>query len=224
MGDLNAQITALDVRIKFLNDKAQNAVKAKNRVAALAALKSKKAAETTLTQRFESLSQLHDVYGKIEQASDQVAVIHVMKASTGVLRDLHAQVGGIEKVEDVVEGLREEMNKVDEVNQVMEEAGREGTVVDDDEIDEELNALEQQDRIEKEEKQVEQTRQRFAELDDPKKQVVPADAPAEKPEQQEDPEVVADIKALRRLSLESEITNDGRADQRSQDPLQEATR
>jgi len=200
--DLNVQITALDARINTLSKKAQNAVKAKNRITALAALKSKKAAETTLAQRYDTLSQLEGVYGKIEQASDQVAVIRVMKASTGVLQSLRAQVGGVGGVEDVVEGLRIQMSKVDEIGQVMEEAGRGEAVVDDDAVDEELKALEQQDRLEREEREAEQIRQRLAELDAAKKQSSITDGSAEKPEQREDPEVADGLKPLRRLSLE----------------------
>ncbi|KAL8815136.1 MAG: hypothetical protein Q9191_008488, partial [Dirinaria sp. TL-2023a] len=156
MGDLNVQIVALDVRIASLNEKAQASVRAKNRVAALAALKSKKAAESTLAQRYDTLTQLEGVYGKIEQAADQVALVRVMEASSGVLRNLHAQVGGVEKVEGVVESLRDEMSKVDEIGQVMEDAGRGEAAVDEDEIDEELAALERQDRLDKEEKEAEQ--------------------------------------------------------------------
>jgi len=185
--DLNVQITALDARINTLSEKAQNAVKAKNRITALAALKSKKAAETTLAQRYDTLSQLEGVYGKIEQASDQVAVIRVMEASTGVLQSLHAQVGGVERVEDVVESLRIQMSKVDEIGQVMEEAGRGEAVVDDDAVDE---------------REAEQTRQRLAELDAAKKQSSITDGSAEKPEQREDSKVADGLKPLRRLSLE----------------------
>ena len=214
IADLHIQITALDVRINTLSEKAQSAVKAKNRIAALAALKSKKAAETTLAHRYDTLSQLEGVYGKIEQASDQVAVIRIMEASTGVLRNLHAQVGGIEKVEDVVEGLREEMSKVDEIGQVMEEAGRGESAVDDDAIDEELEALERQDRLEKEEKEAELTRKRLAELDAAKKESEAAEITLEKSQQPEDPKVADDIQALRRLSLDEILPNHDEAGER----------
>jgi len=204
IADLNVHIAALDVRISSLNEKAQNAVKAKNRVTALAALKSKKAAETTLVQRYDTLSQLEGVYGTIAQASDQVAVVRVMEASTGVLRNLHAQVGGVERVEDVVEGLRIQMSKADEIGQLMEEAGRGEAFVDDDAVDEELKALEQQDRLGQEEKEAEQTRQRLAELDAAKIQSSTADGSAEEAEQREDTKVADGLNALRRLSLEKQ--------------------
>ena len=64
---------------------------------------------------YARLAQLEGVYSKIEEAFDQVAIMRVMEVSTGVLRNLHAQFVGVEKVEDVLDGLRDEMGKVDEI-------------------------------------------------------------------------------------------------------------
>ena len=191
------QLTALTVRINDLGEKAQTAVKAKNRVAAMAALKSKKVAETALSQRYETLEQVEGVYGKIEQAADQVALIRVMEASTGVLQNLHAQVGGVERVEDVVESLRNEMSKVDEIGQLMEEASRGENAVDEDAIEDELQALELQDRTDREGREAEQTRRRLAELDEAK----PPEALISK-EQPEDPVVTAQSQADHNVSTE----------------------
>ena len=193
------QLTALTVRINELGEKAQAAVRAKNRVAAMAALKSKKTAESALSQRYQTLEQVEGVYGKIEQAADQVALIRVMEASTGVLRNLHAQVGGVERVEDVVEGLRDEMSKVDEIGQVMEEAGRGQNAVDEDVIDDELQALELQDRTEREEKEAEQTRRRLAELDEAKP---PEALTGPSKDQPEDPVDATQSQASHNLSSE----------------------
>ena len=193
-------MTALTIRIASLSEKAQNAVKVKNRVGALAALKSKKVAEMTLSQRYETLDQVEGVYGKIEQAADQVAVIRIMEASTGVLRSLHSQVGGVEKVEDVVENLRDEMGKVDEIGQVIEEAGRGNTVIDEDAVDEELEALERQERAEKEEQEAEQTRRRLAELDAMQQQEA---SKAQNIKQPGDPAFATDTEAIRQLPLET---------------------
>lgn len=206
IADLNLQVTALSVRITSLSEKAQSAVKAKNRVGALAALKSKRAAETTLSQRYETLEQVEGVYGKIEQAADQVAVIRIMEASTGVLRNLHPQVGGVEKVEDIVENLKDEMTKVDEIGQVMEEAGRGEAAVDEDVIDEELEALERQDRTEKEEQEAEKTRERLAELDTTKQQEV---SKAPSVERSGNLAGSDDTKALRRSSLDEPSSEKG---------------
>lgn len=161
IANLSKQVANLERKISELNAAAIAALN-KNKVSALSALRSKKLAEKNLKHRLDTLAQLEEVYSKIEQAADQVEIVRVMEASTGVLRGLHAQVGGIEKVEDVVEELREEMSKVDEMGNILNEAG---PVIDETEIDDELEALENQQRREKEVKEAEATRKKLAELD-----------------------------------------------------------
>ena len=157
----------MEAKIAELTQSAKIALTNKNRVSALSAVRSKKLAEHNLSQRLNTLLQLEEVYSKIEAAAGNVEIVQVMQASTGVLRGLHAQIGGAEKVEDIVEELREEMAKVDEVGSIMNEAG---PVIDEGEIDEELEELEKGDQKakeekEKEEKEAEETRQKLAELD-----------------------------------------------------------
>lgn len=146
------QIDLLTKRIDELEQAAKSAVARKQRVPALAALKSKKQAEASLSQRYTTLSQLEEVAGKIEQASDNVAVMQVMEASTGVLKGLNEQIGGVEKVEGVMDKLRDEMYDVDEVAGILAEGGN-NVAVDEDEIGDELAAMEREERQKDEEKQ-----------------------------------------------------------------------
>jgi charged multivesicular body protein 7 len=162
LSTLSKQVKNLEDKVAELTASAKTALANKNRISALAAVKSKKMVEHNLQQRLNTLVQLEEVYAKIEQAAGQVEIVQVMEASTGVLRGLHAQIGGAERVEDVIEELREEMSKVDEVGSIMNEAG---PVFDEGEIDEELEALEKVDREAKEEKEAEATRKKLAELD-----------------------------------------------------------
>ncbi|KAJ5811515.1 hypothetical protein N7474_007816 [Penicillium riverlandense] len=159
---MSKQVTNLEAKIEELNLSAKTALTNKNRISALSAVRSKKLAERNLQQRLDTLVQLEQIYSNIEQAAGQVELVQVMEASTGVLRGLHAQVGGAERVEDVLEELREEMTKVDEVGSIMNEAG---PVIDEGEIDDELEALEQAERETKEKEEATQTRQKLAELD-----------------------------------------------------------
>ena len=152
----------MEKKIAELNETAKAALSKKNRVSALAAVRSKKLAEHNLQQRLDTLNQLEQVYLKIEQAADQIEYVKVMEASTGALRGLNAQIGDVSKVEDVVEELREEMTKVDEIGNIMGEAGPQ---IDEAEIDDELEELEAKDRFAKEEQEAEKTRQKLAELD-----------------------------------------------------------
>lgn len=156
------QADGLEVKITELTATAKTALNSKNRISALSAVRSKKLAEHNLKRRFDTLAQLEEVYSKIEQATDQVEYVHVMEASTGVLRGLNAQVGDATKIDEVVDELREEMSKVDEVGNIMSEIGPE---IDETEIDDELEALEQKDQEAKDEEEAEETRKKLAELE-----------------------------------------------------------
>ena len=160
---LSRQTVDIEQKIEHQTIVAKTALNNKTRISALSALRSKKLAEQNLKQRLDTLAQLEEVYSKIEQAADQVEIVRVMEASAGVLRGLRAQTGGIENVEDIVDELREEMSKVDEVGSVINAIGAD---IDDAAIDEELEAMEIRERLAKEEQEAELTRQKLAvELD-----------------------------------------------------------
>lgn len=161
ISNLAEQISRLEDKIGEFNANAKKALANKNRISALSVIKNKKIAEHNLNQRVNTLHQLEEVYNKIEQSADQIEIVRVMQASAGVLRSLHAQMGGIETVEDVVENLREEMSKVDEVGNIINEAG---PVIDEGEIDDELEALETKELREREEEEAKATRLRLEQL------------------------------------------------------------
>ncbi|PYH41571.1 putative vacuolar sorting protein SNF7 family protein [Aspergillus saccharolyticus JOP 1030-1] len=162
MATMTKQVESLEKKIDELNVTAKTALQSKNRVSALSAVRSKKLAEHNLKQRLDTLMQLEEVYSKIEQAADQVEFVRVMESSAGALRGLHAQIGGAARVEDVVEELRDEMTKVDEVGNILNEAAPH---IDEMEIDEELEELENREREAREEKEAEEIRKKLAELD-----------------------------------------------------------
>ncbi|KAL5330155.1 hypothetical protein ACEPPN_003680 [Leptodophora sp. 'Broadleaf-Isolate-01'] len=154
--DLEVQTDVLTKKVDELAATAKEAVARKNRVSALAALRSKKLAETTLTKRHATLAQLEEVFSKIEQAADQVELVSVMEASTRVLTGLNKEVGGVERVDDVVDQLREQMSQVDEVGNVIAEVGQGVNAVDEEEVDDELEAMEREEREKREEKEREE--------------------------------------------------------------------
>lgn len=154
--------------------------------------------EHNLKQRLDTLAQLEEVYSKIEQATDQVEYVKVMEASTGVLRGLNTQIGGAEKVEDVVYDLREEMSKTDEIGQVMNEAG---PVIDEGDIDDELEELEAKAQEAGEEKEAEETRKRLADLDSLKQ---PTKARTATSEQNVEAALAESIGRLSRMSVEGD--------------------
>ena len=167
IADLNEQVASITARVNDCSDKAQKAVLSENRVSALAALRSRKAAQSTLARRLDTLSQLESLYDKIEQAVDQASMVRVMEASTTVLRNLHAEVGGVTNVENVVEKLKEEMDTVDEIGSVIESAGQGDTAIDESAIDDELEVMLRQSRLETEEEEVRRTQQMLDNIEAP---------------------------------------------------------
>ncbi|KAL8723525.1 MAG: hypothetical protein Q9225_000160 [Loekoesia sp. 1 TL-2023] len=165
MNDINEQIRSLEIQILALGKKSQRAVEMKNRSSALAALRSKRSAESALSKRTDALFQLEEVYGKIEQASDQVTMLGVMRDSTGVLCNLNAKAGSVQDVEDLLDDLKEEMGKADDIGTAINQAGQETSPTDEDEVDEELEALIRQSQSAEEEKAVEETKRRLANID-----------------------------------------------------------
>lgn len=142
------------------------AIKKRNRSLALRVLRSKKMAEDNLKQRLETLSTLEGISAKIEQASDQIAIVRAIKNSTAVLQNLNAQVGKIENVEDIMEELQREMKSVDQVSEIIEDAGRD-IALDDDAIDEELENLAQQIRVNDERKEAQETQDKLVTINVP---------------------------------------------------------
>jgi charged multivesicular body protein 7 len=214
ISNLTEQTSRLEQKINELNANAKKALANKNRISALSAIKNKKIAEHNLNQRANTLHQLEEVFNKIEQSADQIEIVRVMQASTGVLRSLHAQMGGIETVEDVVENLREEMSKVDEVGNIINEAG---PVIDEGEIDDELEALETKELREKEEAEAKATRQRLEQLESHEQAA--QEAPARLAEEPKAAETMEDVdselaKSIGQLSTMS--LNDSKASEREE--------
>ena len=172
-------------------------------MSALASLRSKKLAETTLIRRSEMLAQLEQVYTNIEQAADQVEIVRIMEASTVVLKGLHAEVGGAERVQEVVEELREELDNVDEVGKIIAEAGDPSLIVDDEEVDDELEAIEREEKERRDEVEAQETARRLAALDEDKAEIARTAAEREKEGSMETEKGIEEsIAALGGMSLE----------------------
>ena len=175
---LEPQIQQLIQRVSELDANAQEAVAKKQNAAAKVALRQKKMTETKLQSRTATLTQVEEVYAKIEQAADQVEIVRVMEASSTTLRSLNQKTGGVEKVQDVMENLRESMQDTEEISGAISEVG--AGQIDEGEVDDELEALEKAEREKveeaerkereaREEKEAEETKKKLAELEGLKK-------------------------------------------------------
>ncbi|KAI0173273.1 Snf7-domain-containing protein [Hypoxylon sp. FL1284] len=213
MEDLTRQAEALNRRIDELNIAAQDAVRKKNRISAMAALKSKRLAETDLSKRHTTLSQLEDVAAKIQQATDNVQLVKVMQSSTVALRNLNAQVGGADKVDEVLDNLRQEMGEVDEVGNIIAEGG--AVTVDEAEVDDEFEAMMAEERKKEEEaervkreaqkaKEADETRRKLAELE----KLAPLPVPSQTGEKEARPitPVTATANELDEMHIDTDTT------------------
>lgn len=214
--DLEGQISSISEKVDRLAQQARDAVARKNTVAAKSALRSKKLAEAHLTKQLAVFGQLEEVYTKIEQAADQVELVRIMEGTTGVLKSLNKEVGGIERVDDVVDQLKEEMIKVDEVGGVIAEVGQ-AVAIDEDELDDELEAMEAQEkekteavekqaRGEREKVEAQETKRKFQELEKMEKDARVADESREKKQKEnerplQERELEESIQGLQRLSM-----------------------
>lgn len=131
----------------------------------MAALKSKRLSEGFLKERVESLSQLEEVYSKIAQAADQVAILRVLEGSTLVLRNLHNETGGTEKVERLIEELGEETHRTNEVGQIIQGMAQDNAFVDDDRLNEELESMLRDTKAQEGRQTERETQQQVAELE-----------------------------------------------------------
>lgn len=159
--DLNLQVVSLSTKIDDFSRKARNAVAQKNRVSALSNLRSRKLHEGLLESRSATLSQLEDLYVKIEDAAGQVEIVRVMQESSKALRGIYAELGGLDTVEDVIEGLRSEMLKVDEINSIIGQAEQNSTLMDEDIIDDELVTLEKEQSVKTERQEALKVKERL---------------------------------------------------------------
>jgi charged multivesicular body protein 7 len=173
---LDSQCANLTTRIATLTSKAHTAISTHppNRASALAALRSRAFATQTLTARSATLAQLQETLAAIESAADNLEIVLAMEASASVLKSLNQQVGGAEKVADIVHQLRVEMEKVDEVAQVVNEPLNAAQGLDEGDVEDELEAMERDEarkraaaEEEREAAEAEKTRRTLEEVERP---------------------------------------------------------
>ncbi|KAL9594105.1 MAG: hypothetical protein Q9219_007220 [cf. Caloplaca sp. 3 TL-2023] len=164
MSEIEEQICLLESRILALREKSKKAVEMGHRTSALAAIRSKRSAETALSTRTDTLSQLEEVYKNIEQAADQVTVLRVTRDATKVLRDLNSEVGSVQAVTDVLDDWRGEVDKAEDINLAINQAGVESNAVYEHEVEEELEALRRQSQSAREEKALKETKQKLSDI------------------------------------------------------------
>ncbi|KAL7810929.1 hypothetical protein V8C44DRAFT_331310 [Trichoderma aethiopicum] len=130
-------------RITILTDKETDIAKqmlAKgDKKRALLALRRKKYQETLLSKTDAQLEQLEKLTASVEFAQIQKDVVFGLQQGTKVLSEIHAEMGGIEHVEKL---MGETAEAIAYQNEISEMLGTRITAQDEEEVEDELAALE----------------------------------------------------------------------------------
>ncbi|KAL7918618.1 hypothetical protein ACQKWADRAFT_303565 [Trichoderma austrokoningii] len=106
---------------------------------ALLALRRKKYQESLLSKTDAQLEQLEKLTASVEFAQIQKDVVFGLQQGTKVLSEIHAEMGGIEHVEKLME---ENAEAIAYQNEISEMLGTRITAQDEEEVEDELAALE----------------------------------------------------------------------------------
>ncbi|KAI1802744.1 charged multivesicular body protein 6 [Daldinia bambusicola] len=132
-------------RITVLTDKetavARQMLAAGDKKRALLALRRKKYQESLLEKTDAQLAQLEQLTRNVEFALIQKDVVFGLEQGTKVLRDIHAEMGGIEHIEKLMGDTADAIAYQKEVSEML---GGRITNQDEDEVEDELAALERE--------------------------------------------------------------------------------
>ena len=109
--------------------------------AALQCLKNKKQLQAQYDTLTGQMNNLYGVTSSLEAAVTNIDVARANQQTSATMKDIFKEIGGIENVEDLVDDVRETMEKVNDVGNVL--AQPIGAVVDDDELEDELRMMEE---------------------------------------------------------------------------------
>ncbi|KXT12451.1 hypothetical protein AC579_7377 [Pseudocercospora musae] len=120
---------------------AKECLRAGNKQKALLALRRKKYQESLLAKTDQQLAQLQALTSDVEFALVQKDVLFGLQQGTAVLKEIHKEIGGLDKVEMILEESAEAQAYQKEINDML--AGKMSNE-DEDEVEDELEAMEQE--------------------------------------------------------------------------------
>ncbi|KAI5820973.1 Snf7-domain-containing protein [Pyronema omphalodes] len=135
---IKRRVEELEEDVERCTATAKLAVDRGNKVKAMAALRSRKTVEKALEEKTKAMITVEDVLAGLRSAQDNVELLEVLEKSGKAMASLNKELGGTERVDRIMEGLREERENVEEVNRVLAEAG---DVMDEEGVEEELEAM-----------------------------------------------------------------------------------
>ncbi|EMD01316.1 hypothetical protein BAUCODRAFT_29762 [Baudoinia panamericana UAMH 10762] len=120
---------------------ARECLRQGNKSKALLALRRKKYQESLLAKTDQQLAQLEALTSDVEFALVQKDVVFGLQQGTSVLKEIHKEMGGLEKVELILGESQEARAYQEEINEML---GGKMSNHDEDEVEDELDALERE--------------------------------------------------------------------------------
>ncbi|KAG8806326.1 hypothetical protein FRC17_005079 [Serendipita sp. 399] len=146
------QIEHIEASIRSRTSQIKAALLASRKEIAKLQLSSRKALEALLNQRVQTLTTLSTALSSIDQAHSDAAILKAYETSSKVLKEILSKPElQRERVDEVMEKLREGMEGAEEVRRAVEEGGWEvveaaGAGVDEDELQKELEEIVRQEK------------------------------------------------------------------------------
>ncbi|KAK3672285.1 Vacuolar protein sorting-associated protein 20 [Recurvomyces mirabilis] len=132
-------------RIKLITDRetevARECLRQGNKSKALLALRRKRYQKSLLTKTDQQLAQLEALTSDVEFALVQKDVLFGLQQGTSVLKEIHKEMGGLEKVEMILGESEEAREYQKEINDML---GGKMSNQDEDEVEDELEAMERE--------------------------------------------------------------------------------
>lgn len=166
---LKTQIADLSKRIQDCSIAAKLAISKDQKLLALSSLKSRKQVEGVYASRTDTYGQLEAILIKIDEAATNKGIITAMEQGAFVLETLTKEIGGITRVDEVMERVRESIAATDEIGAAIAQSEQN---IDEGEVEEEYEALLRQaagDVVKKDaelDKEKESTKAEYTDLDD----------------------------------------------------------
>ncbi|KAL9059561.1 MAG: hypothetical protein Q9162_001066 [Coniocarpon cinnabarinum] len=142
--ELSQQVSTLEHRVDQLNASIRAVIPnssssslEKNR--ALAFLRQRKGLESTLQRRLDSQTQVEKTLTSIDDAVTNLEMTKAMEASAGVLEDLNKQIGGPERVAEIMDRLADAKADNEEIGRILRQDAE--AEINDENIEEEFEAL-----------------------------------------------------------------------------------
>lgn len=159
-------LTTLTTSSAALASKAKSLLAANNKPGALAALRTKKLVDTHIATRTQGLHQLETVLYQLDAAASNAELVALLDSGGAALGQLNRAIGGVDRVEEVLEKVREAGEDAEEIQRVLNTGmGQEGWV-DEGEVEGELDRMLEEEGRRRRERGVEEYERRAREAEE----------------------------------------------------------